>query len=124
MEQSLTAKDTVLTPSGIRPVSPSLYSLENLLDHVLDTFQEAIPTDLETKRRAATEILEAWRVLLVLDNMETVGDGRILHFLQQLPLKAQAKVLLTSRQKTGGWELPMPVTELNVVEVREFVKGV
>lgn len=117
----LTAKDTVLTPKGIKRISPSLYSLENLLDHILDAFEEPLVPDLESKRRIALEILEAWDVLLVLDNMETVSDGRILQFLQQLNVKVKAKVLLTSRQKTGGWELPIPVTELTLPDVRDFL---
>ena len=117
----LTAKDAVLTPGGIRKFSRSLYSLENLLDHVIDTFQEPIPDDLDKKKAAATEILSAWNTLLVLDNMETVSDGRIIRFVQDLPNGTKAKVLMTSRQKTGGWELPLPVNELDVGEVGEFL---
>lgn len=41
--------------------------------------------------------------------------------MQQLPTDTKAKVLLTSRLKTGGWELPVPVMELNRDEVAEFV---
>ena len=81
----LTAKETVLTTSGIEQFSRSLYSLENLLDHVLLAFGETPPQDLEDKQRIATEFLSAWKTLLVLDNMETVQDGRILSFIQGLP---------------------------------------
>lgn len=118
----LTAKETVLTPAGIMKFSRSLYSLENLLDHIIDTFQQPIPSDLDTKKSLATEILSAWSTLLVLDNMETVGDARILTFVQTLPVGTRAKVLMTSRQKTGAWELPLPVAELNVNEVRDFLR--
>jgi tetratricopeptide (TPR) repeat protein len=118
----LTAKETILTESGIKPFTRSLYSLENLLDHVLDTFEQTIPDTLEKKKPLVLEILSAWSTLLVLDNMETVSDGRILNFLQELPVDTKAKALLTSRQKTGGWELPIAVNELSVDEVREFLK--
>lgn len=117
----LTAKETVLTQAGIQAAARSLYSLENLLDHILLTFEEAPPADLESKRKTAVEMLSAWSTLLVLDNMETVSDGRIVEFLQSLPPGTQAKVLLTSRQKTGGWELPLPVTELTEEEVAKFL---
>lgn len=117
----LTAKDTVLTTQGIEKYGRTLYSLENLLDHVLMAFDETLPSDLEEKKRIVIEYLSAWRTLLVLDNMETVQDGRILNFVQSLPPETKAKVLMTSRQKTGGWELPFPVNELNVKEVQDFV---
>jgi tetratricopeptide (TPR) repeat protein len=59
---------------------------------------------------------------LVLDNMETVADGRILDFVQRLPPSTRAKVVLTSRLKTGGWELPVPMKELNQEESVQFLK--
>jgi hypothetical protein len=117
----LTAKDTALSTSGIRTVSRSLYSLENLLDHILRAFEEEPPDDLDAKRSIAIELLNVWSVLLVLDNMETVTDGRILTFIRELPPSSRAKVLLTSRQKTGSWELPIAVKELDKEEVRTFL---
>ena len=117
----LTAKDTQLTAGGIKPFSRSLYSLEDLLRNVLVTYEQPVPESLDEMRAAAQEVLSAWSTLLVLDNMETVGDGRILTFVQQLPTDTKAKVLLTSRLKTGGWELPVPVMELNRDEVVEFL---
>ena len=118
----LTAKQTALTSSGIVQVGRSLYSLENLVDQILDAFQETPSEVLDQKKRMSTEILSAWHTLLVLDNMETVQDGRILDFIQHLPVDTKAKVLITSRQKTGAWELPVPVNELNVEEVAEFLR--
>lgn len=117
----LTAKETALTTQGIERCSRSLYSLENLLDHILVLFEETPPTALADKKRAATELLSAWTTLLVLDNMETVQDGRILSFIQELPIDNKAKILMTSRQKTGGWELPFPIQELDMQEVRDFL---
>lgn len=117
----LTAKETVLTDTGIRRFSRSLYSLENLLDHILLLFQENPDQDLIAKKALATELLSAWHTLLILDNMETISDGRILAFVQGLPLGSKARVLLTSRTKTGGWELPISVTEMTQAETLEFI---
>lgn len=118
----LTAKETILTASGIKQHTRSLVSLENLLDHIILTFGLEPSDVLSEKKSLATEILSAWNTLLVLDNMETVGDGRILEFVQSFPAGTRAKVLMTSRQKTGGWELPFPLKELDVGEAEEFVK--
>lgn len=118
----LSAKETALTPSGIQPYGRTLYSLDNLLDHILRTFEEEPHGNIEDKKRIAADYLSAWKTLLVLDNMETLSDGRVLDFLQNLPPKVQAKVLLTSRQKTGGWELPVPVRELGLEETTDFLR--
>lgn len=117
----LTAKETILTEKGILPLSRTLYSLENLLDHILSVFEQSAPEDLAKKKALAVEILSVWKTLLVLDNMETVSDGRILEFVQGLPVETKAKVLLTSRQRTGGWELPLSVAEFTRPEVAEFL---
>jgi tetratricopeptide (TPR) repeat protein len=117
----LTAKESILTDAGIQRFSRSLYSLENLLDQILLLFEEDPDCELITKKRLAIELLSAWRTLLVLDNLETVSDGRILAFAQSLPPQSKARVVLTSRTKTGGWELPIPVTEMTEEETRAFV---
>lgn len=118
----LTAKETVLTPTGIMMFGRSLYSLENLLDHILNAFQEKPPDDLGQKKTLTMEILSAWHTLLVLDNLESIQDGRILDFIQQLPVDTKTKVLITSRQKTGAWELPIRVDELSIQEVTDFLQ--
>lgn len=118
----LTAKETVLTDTGIQRFSRSLYSLENLLDHLLLLFEENPAQDLEAKKKLTIELLSAWRTLIILDNMETVSDGRILSFVQSLPPDSRARVLLTSRTKTGGWELPILVPEMNAEETLEFIR--
>ena len=119
----LSGKETVLTTQGIRPCGRSLYSLDDLLDRIISMFQEPNPTELLAKQKLATDILCAWHTLLVLDNMETVTDGRILTFIQNLPPEARCKVLMTSRTRTGGWELPIPVCELGVDECEEFIRA-
>jgi Flp pilus assembly protein TadD len=118
----LTAKETILTDAGITRFSRSLYSLENLLDHILILFQEDPNKELPVKQALAYELLAAWRTLLVLDNMETVSDGRVLSFVQGLPVSSRTRVVVTSRQRTGGWELALPVTEMTAAEMLDFVK--
>ena len=118
----LSAKDKILTSAGIKSFTRSLYSLENLFDHILITFQEQLSDSIEDKKNTVYEILSAWKTLLVLDNMESITDGRIIEFIQQLPVDTKAKVLITSRVKTGGWELPISMNELNISETREFLE--
>ncbi|MFA4987880.1 MAG: hypothetical protein WC712_14980, partial [Candidatus Brocadiia bacterium] len=76
---------------------------------------------LQEKKDLAIEIMCSWKMLLVLDNMETVSDGRILSFVQGLPPENKSKVVLTSRTRTGGWELPLSVNEFDHDELKEFI---
>src|ERR1019366_1785970 len=117
----LTAKETILTDAGIVPNGRSLYSLENLLDQILTLFQESTDGDVAVKQRLAYDLLSVWKTLLVLDNMETVADGRVLAFVQSLPQNTRARVVLTSRLKTGGWESALPVPEMKQAEMLEFI---
>jgi hypothetical protein len=120
----LSAKDLELsTTDGIRHLRPTLVSLEDFLDRVLLLFahSEYCNASIEKRKEVVTEILRAYRTLLILDNMETIGDGRIMEFVRRLPPTTQAKALLTSRRRTSEWEYPIQVEEFDEHEVAEFV---
>jgi len=53
--------------------------------------------------------------------MEAIDDGRIMAFVQRLPPDSQTRVLLTSRRRTDGWEYPVKVEQLSLVETKEFL---
>jgi LuxR family glucitol operon transcriptional activator len=57
------------------------------------------------------EYMESFRVLLVLDNLETVLDARLRDFLSRLP--NDSKVLITSRIGLGSLELPLKLGPLD-----------
>jgi len=121
----LSAKDLELsTEEGIRHLRPTLFSLEDFLDRVLHLFEhgEYCEADIDKRKEVVTEILSAYRALLILDNMETISDGRIMEFVRGLPPENKTKVLLTSRKRTSEWEYPIQVTEFDEQEVSEFVK--
>lgn len=120
----LSAKDSKLEAKGISVLRPTLYSLENLVDRVLQlfTFDNFLNDDIERKKELAIELLANYNTLLILDNLETIKDGRIMDFVRSMPFGSKVKVLLTSRQRTAGWELAIPVNELNEEEVREFTE--
>jgi len=120
----LSAKDQELShEEGIRHLRPTLVSLEDFLDRVLHLFEhgEFCLTNLEKRKEVVTEILIAFRALLILDNMESVRDGRIMEFIRSLPPETKTKVLLTSRRRSSEWEYPIQVTEFTLEEIREFI---
>lgn len=121
----LSAKDRELsTESGIRSLTPSLISLEDFLNRVLETFSfgDYIHESLEEKKKLVTDLISDYSTLIILDNMETVTDGRIMDFIRFLPVTSQAKVLLTSRQRSADWEYPIQVSEFSYDECRQFLK--
>ena len=121
----LSAKDLELSSEGgIRHLRPTLISLEDFLDRVLHLFEhgEFCESELLVRKNVVIEILTAYNTLLVLDNMETVGDGRIMQFIRELPPDSRTKVLLTSRRRSSAWEYPIQVTEFNVPEIKEFLE--
>lgn len=120
----LSAKDLELsTDEGIKHLKPTLFSLEDFLDRILHLFEHAeyCKADLDERKKIVTDILCAFRTLLVLDNMETMTDGRIMEFVRALPPSSQTKVLLTSRRRTSDWEYPIQVTEFDENEVSNFL---
>lgn len=83
----------------------------SLTPHEIERISDAIQDSLGLFREAATELggasaaddpieellayMEEFKVLLILDNMETVTDNRLREFLREIPLGS--KVLMTSR---------------------------
>jgi tetratricopeptide (TPR) repeat protein len=121
----LSAKDLELsTEEGIRHLTPTLFSLEDFLDRVLHLFEhgEYCEADIDKRKEIVIEILSAYHALFILDNMETICDGRIMDFIRALPPENESKFLLTSRKRTLDWEYPIQVAEFDEQEVCEFVK--
>ena len=121
----LSAKDRELSAGyGIRPLTPSLISIEDFIDRILHLFsqQDCCKEDLPKKKRIVNEYLCAFSTLIILDNMEAVSDGRIMEFVREFPPETKAKVLLTSRQRNSDWEMPIQVPELSPEEIKDFIK--
>lgn len=123
----LSAKDRELSSdSGIKVLLPSLFSLEDLLDKLIHLFSydDYCPSgsSIETKKSQVIELLNAFSTLLILDNMETINDGRIMEFIRSLPPTTKTKVLITSRSRSSEWELPIQVPELSRQEILEFIE--
>ena len=121
----LSAKERELSTKDcrVKSLTPSLLSLEDLLDHVLRLFEheEFCNTDIEKRKRIVIEIMDAYTMLCVLDNMESVSDARILDFIYNLPPSTKAKILLTSRTRSPQWEYPIQLQEFSNKEITEFI---
>lgn len=113
------AKATTLTDREIQNIG-------NAIQDSLGLFEAAAQELAGSSASAADpmeellEYLEQFRVLLILDNLETVTDLRLREFLLDLPLGS--KVLLTSRIGLGI-ENPVKLDPLSVEESKRLLRS-
>jgi LuxR family glucitol operon transcriptional activator len=93
----VTAKATILTSNEIHRISGAIETSLGLFAHAADELAGGIDGDDPVEEVLA--YLETFRVLLILDNLETVLDARLRSFLLDLPMGS--KVLITSRIGLG-----------------------
>ncbi|HRN47550.1 MAG TPA: NB-ARC domain-containing protein [Niabella sp.] len=112
------AKETKLSELGIEDIEPSLKSYDELLDTIIDLFgfrDELTSSEIDEKEKLANSIIElSKKVLIVIDNLETITDQRIINFILDAPLKV--KFLITSRKGIGQVERRHELKELKVKE--------
>jgi len=94
-----TAKLTVLTGQGIITRSQSLRTLDDIYSTIAVVLQReditrARPADQDEIVRQA---LSHQRTLLIVDNLETVDDERVMAFLRDVP--SPTKVIVTTRHR-------------------------
>ncbi len=112
----VTAKATILTPHEIQRVSGAI---ENSLGLFAAASQELGP-GAEDPVEELYAYLGTFKILLILDNLETVLDAALRNFLLELPVGS--KVLLTSRIAVGV-ENPVPLEPLTHDESKALLKA-
>ena len=91
---------------------PGTTNLSTVLDEIARTLDYPGFTQFEhdEKRREVEQLLRRQRVLLVVDNFETITDGALLTLLLNLP--EPSKTLITTREyrrefRRGGWPVEL-----------------
>jgi Tfp pilus assembly protein PilF/cold shock CspA family protein len=113
-----TSKTTTLTAQEI-------VIIEGAICDSLGMFQSVAKelAGIETKN-ALDEVLNylaEFRILLVMDNLETVMDDRIRGFLQRLPMGS--KILITSRVGLGSFEYPVKLQPLDEGDAIQLLRA-
>lgn len=114
----VTAKATILTTNEIHRISGAIETSLGLFAHAAD--QLAGGAVVEDPVEEVLAYLEAFKVLLILDNLETVLDARLRSFLLDLPLGS--KVLVTSRIGLGI-ENPVQLEPLTTDESTRLLRA-
>lgn len=110
----MSAKEEELTAGGIEPLEPTFRNYENVIDTILTAcgWKDYLNKSPVEKEEGVKVIVQGYEkgILLVVDNLETVRDDRIIEFLKDFP--PPSKVLITSRIGLGEVERRYPLKEL------------
>ena len=103
---------------------PGATNLSGVLDEIARTLDYPGFTQFahDEKRRAVEQLLRGQRVLVCVDNFETIADTGLLAWLLNLP--EPSKALITTREdrrefRRGGW--PVELRGMTEAEARAFV---
>jgi LuxR family glucitol operon transcriptional activator len=120
------AKEETLGLTGIELLDPLLKTFDDLLGSILETvgWVEDLDQPLPQRLEAVEAILASAGkgVLIVIDNLETVHDERIIEFIKDIP--HPNKALLTSRLGLGEVERRYPLKALNRKEALALFRSV
>jgi tetratricopeptide (TPR) repeat protein len=112
----MSAKEETLSLTGIEPITPSIRNYEEVLDRILGVYgwDDVVQLSLEEKEEFVKLVLEDEDrgILLVVDNLETVEDQRIIDFIKDIP--RPNKVLITSRIGLGEVERRQELREMAI----------
>jgi tetratricopeptide (TPR) repeat protein len=116
----LSAKENKLSPFGIEDIEPSLRSYDELLDTIINVLGfgvvlNEVNSSIEKKEETVEMLFDLSKsILVIIDNLETVSDERILNFIIEAPQKA--KFLITSRKGMGQVERRYELKQLKEKE--------
>lgn len=115
-----TAKQNILTGEGIIPRPQSSHTLEDIYNTIAVTLQreDIIHVQADEQDNLVRQTLTQQRTLLIIDNLETVDDERVMSFIRELP--APTKVIVTTRHRLDV-AYPIRVTGLSEDEALELI---
>lgn len=115
----VSAKTSRLTGSDVQEIVSTVKDSQDLAILAVQAFAK-IESDDPFKE--LHEILSSFKVLLIIDNLETILDDRIREFVKQIP--AGSKVLFTSRIGLGAFDFTIKLGGLPKKQSISFFKRV
>lgn len=102
-------KTSTLTQAGIRELTGAVKSTLGLFSEIATQLGGGISDDLSEAELIdeIAQYLDLYRVIVAIDNLETISTGGLRALLERVP--AKSKVLLTSRVGVGEFEARYPL---------------
>lgn len=113
-----TSKTQRLSPTEIISIEDAICDSLQLFRHVADHL--GVPEASESIEEIL-EYMRSFRILLIIDNLETVLDENIKSFVGRLP--TGSKILITSRIGLGAYEDPVKLQPLTGVDAVALLKA-
>lgn len=112
----LSAKESRLSYLGIEDIEPTLKNYEQLLDSISEVMGLGISDEsIEKKEEDINTIFDLYNcILIVIDNLETITDERIINFI--IDSHPKSKFLITSRKGLGQVERRYELRQLKEKE--------
>lgn len=114
-----TSKTQQLTPQEIRRIEGAICNSLGMLQNVSDFLS------VEGSANAMEEVLsylEQFRILLIIDNLETILDERVREFLRRLS-RSKSKVLITSRISVGAYDYPIRLDPMDTNDSVQLLRA-
>lgn len=113
----VTAKATQLTVNEISRIKGAITSSLGLMEVAVD----ALGGDRSDAINELKSLLNTFRILLIIDNLETVMDEHLRDVLEELP--AESKILITTRIGLGAFEFPVQLQGLTDEEAVQLLRA-
>lgn len=112
----VSAKENKLSYLGIEDVEPTIKNYDDLLDTICEVMGfPVMDSDTDKKEENVNTIFDTYKsILLVIDNLETISDDRIIEFI--LDFNPKLNILITSRKGLGQVERRYELKQLKEKE--------
>ena len=115
----MSSKRTIFTPEGERKERNFVTCFEDVINEIIKFLGPNELDEIEDLVQYAIDLVQQNKVLLVIDNMETLLDKDLIEFLFNLP--RGAKALLTTREVISNFQMSkLTLLGLNSMEFDEF----
>jgi LuxR family transcriptional regulator, glucitol operon activator len=112
------SKTKMLTHQEVQRIGNAIHDSLGMLQSVAD---HLAGTRVEEPIEEILEYLSSFKILLILDNLETVLDDRVRDFLERLP--HGSKVLITSRIGLGAYDRPLKLQPMDEPEAIQYLRA-
>lgn len=113
-----TSKTTQLTAQEIRRIEGAISDSLGIFSSISTELAGTVDNPMDE----VIEYMGAFKILLIIDNLETVLDERIRQFLGKLPVGS--KVLITSRIGIGAFEFPQKLQAMDQGEAVDLLRAI
>ena len=116
-------KTNTLTPAGIKSIAGAMTTEMEILSSVAKHFgDQADLSDRDRLFDVVREILSSFRVLLAIDNTETIARDALRPLFLDIPV--QSKILLTSRIGIGEFETRYPLEPMTPRDAIDLIRRI